>query len=456
LNKTLFAVAMASAVLAIPSYAAATKAPAPIAASSSVLAEAAKELETLKGERNYARQLDSYAKFEFSPELRPKLKEIFGTERPFPLERAPDSVKGQINYVGKLAAHSYKVSSGSEFSWTEASANIATDKSGRTLNITASWPSLLVTSPGSTLSAVNMGMTSKMQRGADGVAYGYTDIRIGALTARGAQPGSSESKEVVRLDGVSVRSDMTRRGATAETGARFSVDAIVLGAERVERANFAFRVTKIPANDLAELDKALSKQDSSKQPSSAQFKEMMTIIQDFGKRWAIAGATLFIDDISASYRGNMASIKGNIGFQKVVEADFKSPMAWAKKIVGRFDVRVPVALVKDIARAAAAKSVDAAAPDAARQIESGADAMSSMVIGKAVSNGFAVIEKGELRSAIEIKNGKLQINGKDIDVAKQLQAASAAIMPKIVPAPGRPVPPVPPVAPEAQPEPAAE
>ncbi|WP_218302140.1 DUF945 family protein [Duganella sp. sic0402] len=442
---------MASAVLAIPSYAAATKAPAPSADSRSVLAQVAKELDTLKDERNYARQLDRYAQFEFSPELRPKLKEIFGTERPFPLERAPDSVKGQINYVGKLAAHSYKVSSGSEFSWTEASADIATDKSGRPLNITASWPSVLVTGPGSTLSAVNMGMTSKMQRGADGVAYGNTDIRIGAITARGVQPGSSESKEAVRLDGVSVRSDMTRRGATAETGARFSVDAIVLGAERVERANFAFRVTKIPANDLVALDKALRNQDSSKPPSSAQFKEMMTVMQDFGKRWAIAGATLFIDDISASYRGNVASIKGNIGFQKVVEADFKSPMAWAKKIVGRFDVRVPVALVKDVARAAAAKSVNPAAPDAAKQIESSADAMSSVMIGKAVSNGFAVIEKGELRSAIEIKNGKLQINGKDIDVAKQLQSISGAFLPR--PAP---VPPVPTASPEAQPEPAAE
>lgn len=432
---------MASALLAMPSYAAQPKLPELTGESSQTLAQAAKELKAAlaTGERNFTRQLDNYAQFQFSPALRPKLKDIFGTERPFPLERVPGSAKGQVDYVGKLAEHSYKQPNGTEFSWTEAVLNISTDKAGRTVTSTGAWPSLLITRPGSSFSVVNMRFSGKQQRGADGVAYGNGEVRIGAVTVRN-MPAEGESKEVVRLDGIEMRSDVTRRGALAEIGYRASIDAIVIGNEQVDRSNFAMRVTRIPARTMVELDKMVREQERSKLPEDQQFKQMLKSLELIGKRAAIAGATLVIDDISAAYRGNVASIKGSIGFQKVTEADFKNVAVLGKKIVARFDLRLPVALVKDASRALAAKSIPASAPDAAQQIDRGADAMVSVVVGKAVTSGFAVVEQNELRSAIEIRNGKLTVNGKEIDIAKQLKAFGGKLLtPK-----------------EAPPEPAAE
>ena len=64
-------------------------------------------------------------------------------------------------------------------------------------------------------------------------------------------------------------------------------------------------------------------------------------------------------------------------------------------------------------------------PDAAKQIDAGADAMVSFVVGKAVTDGFAVVEKDELRSTIDFKDGQLTINGKVIDLSKLQMNAGA-------------------------------
>nr|WP_315250579.1 DUF945 family protein [uncultured Duganella sp.] len=438
---------MASAVLAIPTFATAAKPKPPEVPSelSHTVTRAAQELKVLQGESNFVRQLDNYAKFEFSPELRPKLKAIFGSERPFPLERVPGSAKGQIDYVGKLAAHSYKQPNGTEFSWTDAVLNITTDKAGRAVSGNGSWPSLLVTGPGSAFSMVNMRLNSKQQRGADGVTYGDVNLKIGVITARALQ-AEGGSKEVMRLNGVEFRSDVMRRGTAAEIAIRTTVEAITVGNEQVDHANFAFRFTKIPAKALAELDKSIRVQENSKLSQAEQSKQQLKVMTDFGKRALVAGATLVIDDLSASYHGNTASVKGSIGFSRLVESDFKGFAEWMKKMVARFEVRVPVALVKDASRAFAAKSIDASAPDAAQQIDKAADGMVSVVVGKVVTSGYAVIEKDELRAIIDIKNGKLIVNGKEIDVAGQMKAFSDKLLPKTKPA----------IAPDVQPEPAAE
>lgn len=441
MKKTLLAVALASVVLAIPSYAdeqkpasstaAAAKSPLPeffTKDTVATLTEAGKQLRAALGsERNAVKQLDAYARFRYSAELQPKLKEIFGTGQPFPLERVAGGAKGQINYVGKLAPYLFVQGNGTDFSWAELTANISTDKTGRAVSGHAAWPSLVIARPEGSARVLDMSMVSKQQRGADGIGYGSATFRIGSISFRENGIASAEGAEKVRLEDLEARSDVTRRGAMVEVGYRTSIKAVVVGDQRIDRSNFALRITNIPAKAMTDLDKTLRGLQDSKLETKAQQEQMLKTMKDFGKRVAIAGATLNIDDISAAYRGNVAAIKGSVGFQKVVEADFGNVATLMKKVVARFEVRVPVALVKDIARAFATKSVDPSSPDAAKQIDAGADGMASAVVGKAVSGGYALVEKDELRSIIEIKNSKLIINGKEIDISKQVQAISGKI-----------------------------
>jgi hypothetical protein len=75
----------------------------------------------------------------------------------------------------------------------------------------------------------------------------------------------------------------------------------------------------------------------------------------------VRGSALEIDEISARYRGNKASIRGRIGLAGAVEADLQDMGALVKKIVASFEIRVPVAMVRDIA------GVSRAAGEAARR-----------------------------------------------------------------------------------------
>jgi uncharacterized protein YdgA (DUF945 family) len=218
----------------------------------------------------------------------------------------------------------------------------------------------------------------------------------------------------MRFEDLRARSETVRRGSMAEIGYRSSTKAIVFGNERVERVSFAFRLVNIPAKAMAELDQSLRAQQSLDLAPDAQQELMLRTLKDAGKRLVKAGAVLNIEDISAAFHGNTASIKGRVAFQKTVDADFDSVPALMKKLVAHFDVRVPTALIKDVGRAIAVVPPDA--PDAAKQADAGADGLVSFVVGKAVTGGFAVIENGELRSSIDYKNGVLTVNGKTIAV----------------------------------------
>lgn len=404
------------------------------------LGAAVKEVQAaLAKQRTPGKRLDSYTTFQFSSELQPKLKEIFGTERPFPMERVPGGAKGQVNYVAKLAPYTYKQDNGTDFTWTELVSKTSVDKSGRTLNTSVAWPSLVVSRVGGSFSMLDMSMTSKQVTGADNVGYGNAIVKIGSVVVRDMSVAGADAREAIRFEDIEAKSAVRRRGAMAEIAYSSSIKAIVFGNDWVERSNFAFRLTNVPAKALADMDQQWRALQDRKLEPADQHKQIMKTLQDFGKRIAIAGATLFIDDISVGYRGNVASLKGRIGFQKVAEADFKDLTALLKKVVARFEVRVPVALVHDVSRTFAVKAVNPSAPDAAKQIDTATEALSSMVVGKTVSGGYGVVEKNELRTLIEFKGGTLLVNGKVIDIGEQLKTLSKLAQGQAGPVPA-PVP----------------
>lgn len=429
MKKTTAAAAIASLLLAqsnvqaieqVPSplphpQAAATPAPPSLIKSATIetLAGAMMEVNALKsGPQDVVKKLDRYAKFEFSPELRPKLKAIFGTERPFAMQRAAGS-KGQINYVAKLMPHTYLEEGGTVFTWSELNAKIATNMAGSTMNSSAAWPSLSIAGLQSGATFQNMRFDFKQARAADGVWYGAAVATIGAMSIRSTAPMARDAKEVFRIDDLVTRSEVLRRGKKAEVLYGFSTKAIASGGDKIDRANIGLRLVNVPAQTMANLDYELHNQQASGLAPAAQHEIMLRTLTRFGKDLVIGGVGVVIDDIGASYRGNTASIKGRIDFDKVVEADFDAPLNFARKIVAHLELRLPVALVNDVSRLVASKQVNAAAPDAA-QIDTAARNMAAVVVGKLVNEGFAVMDKGELRSAIDIKNGKVTFNGKTV------------------------------------------
>lgn len=425
MKKSILAVAIAGALLAHPSIHAVEQAPpsqaqspapaAPVKSSFiTTIAEAASELtEAMGRQHDMVKQLEIYSKFEFSPAMRLKLKDIFGTERPFPVQRI-NGRKGQVTYAAKMKAHGYLDENATAFSWADLDVKSVVSKGGTVVDTSGTWPLLSIVGTTVSCSIEKSSMDFKHARAKNGLWYGAGGIKTGSLVMRAVTPGAAGAKELFRVEGFATGASTALRGKLVDMSSGVSVKTIVFGDDRVERVNLGVRMVNMPAQAMADLDRDLRHAQGSGLAPDAQAQVMLTTMKTFGKKALAAGASVMIDDISASYHGNTASIKGRVDFDKVVDADFSAPIELIKKLVARFEVRLPVAMVNDVSRMVAAKQVDAAVPDVVGQIDAGAKNIAGLVIGKLVNEGFAVMEKGELRSTIGIKGGKLTFNGKAV------------------------------------------
>ena len=90
--------------------------------------------------------------------------------------------------------------------------------------------------------------------------------------------------------------------------------------------------------------------------------------------------------------------------------------ALVKKLAVRLEVRVPVVIIEEFSRANAAKAVKARSPaeQAANPAQMAAleQNMADKVMADIRQSGFAVVDKDEVRTVIELKNGVLTLNGK--------------------------------------------
>jgi TonB family protein len=159
-----------------------------------------------------------------------------------------------------------------------------------------------------------------------------------------------------------------------------------------------------------------------------QLAAMKPLLQTFGKAAILRGSSIEIDEISARFHGNKASIRGRVGLLGAVEADLQDMNTLLKKIVARFEVRVPVAMVRDIAGIVAARQAaqQGTPPNAASAAQFG-QTMTDVIVGKLVGGGFARVENDVLVSTLEVRNGKLTANGKEIGLPKLTPAGTAPV-----------------------------
>jgi TonB family protein len=150
-----------------------------------------------------------------------------------------------------------------------------------------------------------------------------------------------------------------------------------------------------------------------------QLAAIKPMFQDFGKAAIMRGSSIEIDEISARFRGNKASIRGRIGTAGAVEADLGDLRTLVKKIVATFEIRVPVALVRDIAGVVAARQArqQGAAANGMGPAQMG-QTMTDVVVGKLVGGGYARIENDVLVSKVEFRDGELTANGKKVELPK--------------------------------------
>lgn len=410
--KKSLALATSTLVLSLAAHAQ-PPAPAPAAANVptpeiiQVTTAAAKELGVLDArEPNINKRIAAYDKFSFSPELRPRLKAVFGTDKPFAPQRLPDS-GGRQHYQSILKAGGHAEAQ-AYAAWSDVILKTNTSPAGNQMNYTGEAASL-------TFGVVTRAQVSDLRfagrqsRASDGLWYGAMNMSVASIAVKGA--GGPLLVEDLRL-----KTEVQRRGKNVDLAYGLSMRSAGVGEHKIERLNIATRVLGMDGQVVADFTRFASSPQLQQLAPEAQMQVMLMKFKELGRALLRGGVTVVIDDISAAWRGQVASLKGRIGFAKGADAELDSMPALLNKLLVRLEVRVPVAAFSEYAGMMAAQAIKTEAgkdrPLTPEQLATIEKQMSGKIIGNIRQSGYAVVGKDEVSTVIEFKNGVLTLNGK--------------------------------------------
>lgn len=415
-----------AAALALASVHAAPPKPAEINSELLLTAmAAAKEIsKTQLDQQNKAKTLEKLSKFEYSSELRPRLKQVFGSERPMLPERVAGA-KGRISYVARLLPHTYMEADGQQLSWSTLSARASTDRSGRSLVVDLDLPSFDVRQGEEAIHVKDIRASTRQRLGYQGLWFGVTDIRVGSLSIDGALTATAdlnvEGKQEVkrsaslgplRVDGMDISAEMKQRGKLVDAISRIGIGRLQVAGQEVEKMRLDSSVVGMDAAVLARYQKEAAalqaRTDLTPEQSTAEFFKQLKAV---GRSMVERGASIRLDHLGASYHGHAFSVKGSVSFDHALASDVDDPLRLARKMVAKAEIRVPLALVREVALTVARKQGGDES-----QVQLAAKQMTDVVVGKLVGGGFATIQNDELRALVEINHGRLTFNGKQVDL----------------------------------------
>jgi uncharacterized protein YdgA (DUF945 family) len=361
-------------------------------------------------------QLDRVAAMRYTPETAAKLRTVFGNEQPFTVVRQAGK-PGRLSYQARLQPLHYAGDAGARVDWDEALLDLDMDAAGKTVDFQGHWNTLSAEDPTMRLSAEGITFSGHQSRSHDKLWFGTGQVRIASV--RGETPQTPNAGMDLSMDDLRMDWRTVERPKTVDMQFQQRIGAISAGGEKIEDVHFDMRIVNIDRASLVQLQAAGERQRKAlaTMTPEQQAAAMKPLLLGFGKAALLRGSAIEIDEISARYRGNQASIRGRIGLAGAVEADLQDARTLLKKIVARFEIRVPVAMVRDIAAVVAEK----------QKQPSLSQTMGDVVIGKLVGGGFARIEDDVLVSNLEFRDGKLSANGKEIALPKSAPAGQPPV-----------------------------
>ncbi len=398
-------------------------APGPVA---DALQSALRELQLAQDARQPLHvQLDSMAAVRYTPETAAKLRAVFGNERPIVVERQP-AKPGRLLYRVRLQPLHYSGKDDARVDWDEALLDLDMDQAGKAVDFSGHWNTLAGGDPAFRLSAENISLSGRQQRSRDKLWFGNGQLRVGRL--RGETPRTPNAGADLTIDDWRMDWRTVEHPKTFDMQFQQRMASIAAAGEQVEDLHVDMRIVNIDRASMVALQAAgeRQRQQLKGMTSEQQLAAMKPMFQTLGKAAILRGSALEIDEISARYRGNKASIRGRVGLQGAVEADLRNVTALVKKIVARFEIRVPVAIVRDIAGVVAERQArqQGAAANPMPPAQMG-QTIADVIVGKLVGGGYARIENDELVSTVEFRNGRLTANGKEVTLPKPAPAPAA-------------------------------
>lgn len=361
--------------------------------------------------------------FRYSPQTAAKLARTFGTERPFTVTRVPGA-KNQLVYRADLVPLHYVGADGASADWSALSVLMSTDHAGRRVAVNGSWPSIDAQDKNTRFALRHLTLAGQQHRGFGGLWFGTARLDIERMSI---EPKAAVIPGLV-FEGIHTDTTMTERPRGVDLHYGGAVKAVHAGSERIDDVRWAVRIDNIDKRALVALKAASEKNKAALAAPTAQRRvaAAQPMLMDFARAMVARGAAIEIDDISAGYQGSRASIKGRISVEGATGAGLDTMAAVLRKIVARFEVKVPLALVRAVSARVAQKQLETqhpgtpADPQAAAQM---GQTVADVMVGKLINGGYARIDNDALVSTIEWRDGSLRANGKEIALPKPPQQA---------------------------------
>jgi TonB family protein len=430
-KKILLSTAVSAALVVGPAFAkqpaapAAPKAPTEMGQALVALQKELKPLSnTMSGdmvvllEKLEARQYDAASRARFA--------KVFGDPDAFKPRRAAAG-PGQRAYTVGLKAHAFADDDGSRFSWSDLGLTITFDKTGRQMRTSGQWQTLGIETRDLTATVSGMSVRGQSNRSANDIWLGSASVAVDQVNI-----AAKDAPFTMTMDKLTVVTVITPRAKAADLAYDFRIKSIKAAGEQVDGVRMAMRFNGIDIESLEAFSRDSDIDQSTLTPEQ-QLAVMVPRLRKIGSVLIRNGGSIDIQEISAGYKGNRAVIKGRVAMPGAKESDLDSMASFMKKVHASFEVRVPVALIKDIANNVARKQVQSQNKNgqavSEEAVQQAGQSFTDVVLGKALGEGYARMDKDTLVSTIVFSQGKLTVNGKALALPAP---KSAAVLPSAV------------------------
>lgn len=371
-------------------------------------------------------RLERLQSLRHSPETAARLLPIFGTDRPVTFTPVP-APQGGFGLRATLMPLQYTSPDGMHTDWTELSVTTLLDQTGRKLTMDGNWQSVDTEDKDVRFKVRDIALASSQYEGAGRLWFGSTRLTVGSVAAE-LKSGAGTR---IALEGMHQESVIAERAKTADMRFDTGIKGISVAGEKIEDVRSIVRITNIDKKALADMKAAGEKNQVALAglPPEQALAAAKPVLKAFARAAIGRGAAIEIDDFSAAYQGIRFSLKGRVSVEGAVEADLDSPAALSKKIVARFELRIPLALVRAVAGAVASKqAASQGGPDNPQGAAQMGQTLTDVMVGKLVGGGFARVDNDMLVTTIELRGGKLRANGKEVPLPtpKPVPGAPAA------------------------------
>lgn len=369
----------------------------------------------------YAAWMATLPGFRFSPATSKLLIKQLGTDKLFTVKRQ-DVPGGGQDYQFLAPALRHTDPDGSTFSWDTVTANakIAADRINVTNQITA--PRFTVEDKTMRIDVRDVSVAATSLD--TGIGYGDMTGEIRNVQILSKADGTS-----VALDGLFGKFGIKDEGAAVSMYYETGVRTLAVAGERIDDMHLSMHFNGLDKAALDKLGKMgqemkdqeakLAKLPPAAMQSAMQERLIKPFLRQMGAVVTAKGASIALDDLSFGYRGNKASMRGQLQLDNVTSADLDQPVALIKKVTGHFDVQVPLAMLRAFSEAIVRKQLAKTQPGAdAATIEKASLQGYNTALQQAVASGYVKVEGDVLVTSIDIRDGEVLINGKPFQMPK--------------------------------------